>query len=59
MARKRKWVNDTGIPEFELEKLAQCLWPHILADYEMQLQKDRCEETSVNDSEDQTIHEKV
>jgi len=59
MARKRKWVNSTGIPDFELEKLAQCLWPFILKDYEKQLITDQCKEMPDKHSADQTISENV
>lgn len=57
MARKRKWVNSTGIPDFELEKLAQYLWPLILKDYEKQLITDQRKEMPDNHSADQTISE--
>lgn len=33
MARKKKIVNKTNIPEHEIEKIARCLFPDILAFY--------------------------
>lgn len=33
MARKKKFVNKTHIPEHEIEKIARCLFPDILAFY--------------------------
>ena len=33
MARKKKPINNTNIPEHEIEKIARCLFPDILAFY--------------------------
>ncbi|MBQ6858373.1 MAG: hypothetical protein IJO02_02980 [Clostridia bacterium] len=33
LARKKKLINDTNIPEHEIEKIARCLFPDILAFY--------------------------
>lgn len=33
MARNKKFVNKTNIPEHEIEKIARCLFPDILAFY--------------------------
>ena len=33
LARKKKLVNKTSIPEHEIEKIARCLLPDILAFY--------------------------
>ena len=33
MARKKKLVNNSNIPEHEIEKIARCLFPDILAFY--------------------------
>ena len=33
LARKKKLVNKTNIPEHEIEKIARCLFPDILAFY--------------------------
>ena len=33
MARKKKLVNKTNIPEYEIEKIARCLFPDILVFY--------------------------
>ncbi len=33
MARKKKLVNKTNIPEHEIEKIARCLLPDILTFY--------------------------
>ena len=34
MARKKKWINNTSIPQREIEIIAQCIFPDILAFYE-------------------------
>ena len=34
MGRRKKPVNDTNIPQHEIEKLARCFLPDILAFYE-------------------------
>lgn len=34
MARKRKPINDSGIPQHEIEYIAQCILPDIIALYE-------------------------
>jgi hypothetical protein len=31
LPRKKKFVNKTNIPEHEIEKIARCLFPDILA----------------------------
>jgi len=33
LARKKKLINNTNIPENEIEKIARCLFPDILAFY--------------------------
>lgn len=33
MARKKKLINNTSIPEHEIEKIARCLLPDILEFY--------------------------
>ena len=34
MSRKHKPVNDSGIPQHEIEYIAQCILPDIIAFYE-------------------------
>ena len=34
MGRRKKLVNDTSIPEHEIEAIARCILPDILAFYE-------------------------
>ena len=34
MARKRKLINNTSIPQREIEIIARCIFPDILAFYE-------------------------
>ena len=34
MSRKKKLVNHTNIPQHEIEKIARCILPDILAFYE-------------------------
>lgn len=33
LAKKKKLINNTNIPEHEIEKIARCLLPDILAFY--------------------------
>ena len=33
LPRKKKLINNTNIPEHEIEKIARCLFPDILAFY--------------------------
>ena len=33
LPRKKKLINNTNIPEYEIEKIARCLFPDILAFY--------------------------
>ena len=34
MARKKKLINNTSIPQQEIEIIARCIFPDILAFYE-------------------------
>ena len=34
MSRERKVVNNTSIPDYEIEKLARCFLPDIIAFFE-------------------------
>lgn len=34
MARRKKLVNDSGIPQHEIEYIARCILPDIIALYE-------------------------
>ena len=34
MSRRRKLVNSTNIPQYEIEAIARCIMPDILAFYE-------------------------
>lgn len=34
MARRKKLVNNSGIPQHEIEYIAQCILPDIIAFYE-------------------------
>lgn len=34
MARKKKLINNTSIPQREIEIIARCIFPNILAFYE-------------------------
>lgn len=34
MARRKKLVNDSGIPQHEIEHIARCILPDIIARYE-------------------------
>ena len=34
MPRKKKPINHSDLPDYEIEKIARCIWPDILAMYE-------------------------
>ena len=34
MGRRKKIINNSNIPQHEIEKIARCLWPDILAYYQ-------------------------
>ena len=34
MSRRKKLINNTDIPQHEIEAIARCIWPDILAFYE-------------------------
>lgn len=34
MGRRKKLINNTDIPQYEIEKIAQCLLPDILTYYD-------------------------
>ena len=34
MGRKKKLINNTTIPQYQIEAIARCIWPDILAFYE-------------------------
>ena len=34
MGRKRKPVNNSGIPQYAIERFARCVWEDIRNDYE-------------------------
>lgn len=34
MSRRKKLINNTDIPHHEIEAIARCIWPDILAFYE-------------------------
>ena len=34
MSRKKKLINNSGIPQHEIEHIARCILPNILAYYE-------------------------
>lgn len=34
MGRKKKFINNSGIPQHEIEHIARCILPDILAHYE-------------------------
>ena len=34
MSRRKKLINNTGIPQHQIEAIARCLMPDILAFYE-------------------------
>ena len=33
MSRRKKLINNTDIPQHEIEAIARCIWPDILAFY--------------------------
>ena len=34
MPRKKKPINHSDLPDYEIEKIARCIWPDLLAMYE-------------------------
>ena len=34
MGRRKKLINDTNIPQYQIEAIARCIFPDILAFYE-------------------------
>ena len=34
LSRRKKLINNTDIPQHEIEAIARCIWPDILAFYE-------------------------
>lgn len=34
MGRRKRFINNSGIPQHEIEKIARCIFPGILAFYE-------------------------
>lgn len=34
MGRRKRFINNSGIPQHEIEKIARCIFPDILAFYE-------------------------
>ena len=34
MGRRKKIINNSNIPQHEIEKIARCIWPDILAFYQ-------------------------
>ncbi len=34
MPRKKKPINHSDLPDYEIEKIARCIWPDIQAMYE-------------------------
>lgn len=34
MSRRKKLINNTDIPQHEIEAIARCIWPDILTFYE-------------------------
>ena len=34
LSRRKKLINSTDIPQHEIEAIARCIWPDILAFYE-------------------------
>lgn len=44
MGRRKKRINTTGIPDYNIEAIARVLWPDILADWkDEQVQKEFAE----------------
>ena len=57
MSRKKKLINESGIPDFEIEKLARCFWPSISEDYGKTFRQDTLEwqETNTGFSDEPSI----
>ena len=44
MGRRKKLINNSGIPQHEIEKIARCILPDILAFYESEEGQRECAE---------------
>ena len=44
MSRRKKLINNTDIPQHEIEAIARCIWPDILAFYESEEGQKKFEE---------------
>jgi len=48
LARKKKLINYTNIPDHEIEKIARCLFPDILAFYNSEEGQKEFEKWKIN-----------
>lgn len=58
MSRRKKLVNNTGIPQHQIEAIARCLMPDILAFYESEEGQREFAEWKAHRDAKQQKHEK-
>ena len=58
MSRRKKLINNTGIPQHQIEAIARCLMPDILAFYESEEGQREFAEWKARKSAEQQKHEK-
>lgn len=54
MARRKKLINNSGIPQHEIEYIAQCILPDIIALYESEEGQGEFQEWKAQREADQT-----
>ena len=58
MSRRKKLINNTGIPQHQIEAIARCLMPDILAFYESEEGQREFAEWKARKSTEQQKHGK-
>ena len=58
MSRRKKLINNTGIPQHQIEAIARCLMPDILALYESEEGQREFAEWKAQRDVEQQKHEK-
>ena len=60
MGRRKKRINTTGIPDYNIEAIARVLWPDILADWkDEQVQKEFAEWLKQQEYEENSKMKKI
>ena len=58
MSRRKKLVNNTGIPQYKIEEMARCLLPDIRAFYESEEGRREFAEWKARQEEEPDIKDK-